>query len=69
MTNNILTDLISFALQETIKFDKAIIALPNREVIEGKVDSWGDYDGEQLQIKIDGVIYLTHSKNVALIAK
>lgn len=49
-------------------FDRAIISLPNGEVVEGKVDSWRDFaDGDQLQVKIDGVTYLTHSKNVVLI--
>lgn len=49
-------------------FDRAIISLPNGEVVEGKVDSWRDFeDGDQLQVKIDGVTYLTHSMNVVLI--
>lgn len=49
-------------------FDRAIISLPNGEVIEGEVDSWRDFeDGDQLQVKIDGVTYLTHSENVVLI--
>ena len=49
-------------------FDRAIISLPNGEVVEGKVDSWRDFeDGDQLQVKIDGVTYLTHSTNVVLI--
>lgn len=53
----------------TYTFDYAIIEMPNGEVVEGKVDSWNDYEGEQLQIKIDGVTYLTHSENVVMIAK
>ena len=52
----------------TYSFDKAIVSLPNGDVIEGKVDSWSDYeDGDQIQVKIDGVTYLVHSSNVALI--
>jgi len=52
----------------TYKFDKAIISLPNGDVVEGKVESWTDYeDGDQIQIKIDGVTYLVHSSNVVLI--
>lgn len=52
----------------TYSFDKAIICLPNGEVIEGKVDSWMDFeDGDQIQVKIDGVTYLVHSSDVALI--
>ena len=53
----------------TYKFDYAIIELPNGKIVEGKIDSWKDYDGEQIQIKIDGVTYLTHSENIVMIAK
>lgn len=55
-------------LDTTYSFDKAIISLPNGEVIEGKVDSWTDYeDGDQIQVKINGVVYLTHISNVVMI--
>ena len=50
-------------------FNYAIIQLPNGEIIEGKVDSWKDYEGEQLQIEIDGIVYLTNSYNCTLIDK
>lgn len=51
-------------------FDKAIISLPDGTVIDGKVDSWTDYeDGDQIQVKIDGVTYLVHSSNICLIAE
>ncbi len=49
-------------------FDYAIIKLPNGEIVEGKVQSWTDYEGEQLQIKINGETYLTSSVNCTLIA-
>lgn len=53
----------------TYQYDKAVVSLPNGTVIEGKVQSWKDYeDGDQIQVKIDGVTYLVHSTNVALIA-
>lgn len=40
----------------TYTFDTAIIALPNGEIVEGKVSSWKDYeDGDQLQVVVDGV--------------
>jgi small-conductance mechanosensitive channel len=49
-------------------FDKAIISLPNGEIVEGKIDNWTDYeDGDQIQVKIDGVVYLVHSSDVVLI--
>ena len=50
-------------------FDYAIIKLPNGEVVEGKVQSWCDYEGEQLQVKINGVTYLTSSAKCILIAE
>ena len=52
----------------TYRFDKAIVSLPNGAVIEGKIDSWTDYeDGDQIQVKINGVTYLVHSSDVVLI--
>ena len=53
----------------TYKYNYAIIEMPNGEVVEGKVDSWCDYEGDQLQIAIDNVIYLVHSSNVTLMKK
>lgn len=53
----------------TYRFDYAIIALPNGEVVEGDIESWNDYEGEQIQVVIDGVTYLTHSENIVMIAK
>ncbi len=54
----------------TYKYDRAIIALPDGTVIEGKVTSWRDYeDGDQIQVKVNGKTYLVHSSNVALIAE
>ena len=50
-------------------FDEAIIRLPDGTVISGEVQSWRDYEGDQLQIKIDGVTYLVHSSQVVLIVK
>lgn len=49
-------------------FDKAIVSLPNGDIVEGKVDSWKDYeDGDQIQVKINGITYLVHSSNIVLI--
>ena len=50
-------------------YNYAIIYLQNGEVVEGKVQSWKDYEGEQLQVKIDGVVYLTNSYNCTLMEK
>lgn len=53
----------------TYKYDSAIISLPNGDIVEGKVTSWTDFeDGDQIQVKIDGVIYLVHSSNIVLMA-
>ena len=55
-------------IDTTYGFDKAIIYLPNGEIIEGRVEKWIDYDdGDQIQVKVDGVVYLVHSSNIVLI--
>lgn len=52
----------------TYTFNKALISLPNGDVIEVEIDEWCDYDGEQLQVKAkDGTVYLTSSFNCILI--
>lgn len=54
----------------TYTFDRAILSLPNVEVIEGKIQSWTDFDdGDQIQVKIDGKQYLVHSENIVLISE
>lgn len=54
----------------TYTFDRAVINLPNGEVVEGKVTSWKDYeDGDQIQVKIGDKTYLVHSSNIVLIAE
>lgn len=51
-------------------FNYAYILLPNGECVEGKVDSWTDYaDGDQLQITINGIIYLTDTTRAVLIQR
>lgn len=53
----------------TYSYERAILCLPNGEVVEGKVSSWTDFeDGDQIQVKIDGVTYLVHSSNIVLIS-
>ena len=53
----------------TYSYEYAIIALPNGDVVEGKVSSWTDFeDGDQIQVKIDGKTYLVHSSNIVLIS-
>lgn len=54
----------------TYSFTYAYVELPNGECVEGKVQSWKDFeDGDQLQVKIDGKVYLTNSTRIVLIAE
>lgn len=56
-------------IDTTYRYNRAVIELPNGEIIYGKVQSWRDYeDGDQIQVKIDGTTYLVHSSDVTLIA-
>jgi hypothetical protein len=54
----------------TYSFERAIIALPNGDVVDGDVTSWLDFeDGDQIQVKIDGKTYLVHSEDIVLISE
>lgn len=49
-------------------FDKAIIKMPDGEIITVEVDKWSDSEGEQLTITTkDGKRYLVSSINCILI--
>ncbi len=51
-----------------LKFDRAVISMPDGTVVSGEVDTWWDYENsDMVQVKIDGTVYLTHSCNVVLI--
>ena len=51
-------------------YKSAIINLPNGEIIEGKVESWRDYeDGDQIQVTVDGVTYLVHAADAVLMTE
>ena len=57
-------------IDTTYSFDRAIISLPNGEIVEGEVQSWKDFDdGDQVQVKINGKTYLVHTMNVVLISE
>ena len=47
----------------TYSYDYAQIKMP-----DGTLDSWRDYDGEQVQVVIDGVTYLVSSMNLVMIS-
>lgn len=42
----------------TYSYDYAQLKMPNGTIVDGKLDSWRDYDGEQVQVVIDGVLIL-----------
>ena len=55
-------------IDTTQRFDHAMIKLADGEIVEGRVDSWRDYENsDQIQVTINGTTYLIHSMNVTLI--
>ena len=63
-------DYSSVLLWDSKGYNYAIIKLQNGELIEGPIEKWRDFeDGEQLEVTIDGVLYLTNSINCTLIHK
>ncbi len=56
-------------IDTTYSYEYAILKLPNGEIIEGPVEKWADYEGDQLQVKINGKTYLAHSSDVVLISE
>ena len=47
-------------------FDRAMVKLPNGDVVEGKLNSWLDFDdSDVIQVKIDGKTYLTSYVNAS----
>jgi hypothetical protein len=70
MLTALLTGCNKQLFDTTYSFDRAVIYMPDGEIIEGKIDSWTDYeDGDQIQAKINGTTYLVHSSNIVLIAE
>lgn len=66
----VLTGCNKILIDTTYAFDYAYVALPTGEIIEGKVQSWKDFDdGDQIQVTIDGRTYLTNSTRVVLVTK
>ena len=54
----------------TYNFNRVQIAMPDGSIIEGKVQSWMDYeDSDIVQVKVDNKVYLTHYMNVVLISE
>lgn len=55
-------------IDTTYHFDRAQIILPDGSIVKGNIQKWRDYEGEQLQIRINGTTYLIHSENAVLIS-
>lgn len=54
----------------TYSYDYAYIEMPDGSCVEGDVSSWKDFeDGDQLQVVIDGVTYLTDTTRCVLVKK
>ena len=55
-------------IDTTYSFDKAMICMPDGTVVQGRVESWRDYeDSDAIQVEIDGKVYYTFLNNVVLI--
>ena len=51
-------------------YEEAVLVMADGTIVRGRVENWRDYeDGEQIQVKIDGVTYLVNSVNITLIHK
>lgn len=50
----------------TYSYSWAQFKMPDGTIVEGKVDNWTDYDGEQIQVTIDGTTYLVSSINLVM---
>ena len=52
-----------------LAYERVIIELPNGDIVDGTVEKWSDYEGDQLQVKVNGKYYLVHSSDCVLITK
>ena len=50
----------------TYSYSWAQFKMPDGSIVEGKLNSWKDYDGEQIQVTIDGTTYLVSSINLVM---
>lgn len=51
-------------------FKWVCLELPNGEIVEGKCESWRDYENsDSIQITINGITYYTHLNRVVLSTK
>lgn len=54
-------------IDTTYNYDYGYVELPTGEIVEGPVTNWTDYEGDQLQVSINGKTYLTHSSRIVLV--
>lgn len=52
----------------TYSYDYAQFKMPDGTIVEGELDSWRNYNGEQVQVVIDGVTYLVNSMNLVIVS-
>lgn len=58
----------NYELDFNYTYDYGYILLPNGEYVEGKVETWSNYeDCEQIQVVIDGTTYLTDTTRCVLV--
>jgi hypothetical protein len=54
----------------TYSFEYVQIAMPDGSCIEGKCQSWQDYENSDvIQVKVNDKVYLTHYTNVVLVSE
>lgn len=67
----VLTDCGNRDMFDTVyTYEEAVLVMADGTIVRGEVDSWRDYeDGDQVQVEIDGVVYLVHASNITLMHK
>lgn len=57
-------------IDTTYTFDYALVRFPDGDTKKIEIESWSDYDGEQIQIRsTDGKTYLVNSVNCILVSE
>lgn len=49
-------------------YEYVMIKLPNGEIVSGECEEWTDYESDAVQVRVNGVTYLTHYSNVVLMS-
>lgn len=56
----------NYTLGGSMQYDHAMVKLPNGEIVEGEVESWGEITDSMMHITIGNTTYLTSANNVVL---